>query len=229
MWDFSVPGNESVGLCSQFVEALPVSGAAVSVFGSSVPETAVCASDGLAARLDELQFDLGEGPRWEAARSRTPVLVPDARNGDFPLWPVFAMQLLETDAHALFVFPLTIGALDIGVVELYRSTPGALTSNHRAVAAVLATKTAWNLVDQLLRMNQATQASSPEPHFPEDTSHLSRREIHQATGMVLVQADTTATDALLLLRAHAFAENRTVRDVASDVVARRLDFTSHTA
>lgn len=228
MFDFAVPGNERVGLCSQFVEALPVSGAAVSVFGSSVPETAVCASDDLAARLDELQFDLGEGPRWEAARSRTPVLVPDARTGDFPLWPVFAMQLLETDAHALFVFPLTIGALDIGVVELYRSTPGALTANHRAVASVLATKTAWNLVDQLLRINREAQESSPQPHFPEDPSHLSRREIHQATGMVLVQANTTATDALLLLRAHAFAENRSVRDIASDVVARRLDFTSHT-
>jgi len=228
MWDFSVPGNDNMELCSQFVDALPVTGAAVSVFGASVPETAVCASDDLAARLDELQFDLGEGPRWEAARSRTPVHVPDARHGQYPLWPVFAMELSELDAQALFVFPLTIGALDVGVVELYRSTPGALTEGHRAIASVLANRTAWNLVDQLLRMNQAALADALELPSPQDASQLSRREIHQATGMVLVQAETTATDALLLIRAHAFAHNRTVRDVARDVVARRLDFSSHT-
>jgi hypothetical protein len=227
-WDFSVVGRDGVGLCSEFVEALPVTGAAVSVFGASVPETAICASDRLAARLDELQFDLGEGPRWEAARSRMPVLVPYARHGAYPLWPVFATEMLETDAQALFVFPLTIGALDVGVVELYRSTPGALTTNEQAIAAVLANKTAWNLMDQLLRMNQAAQTGSLEDTSPPDSSPLSRREIHQATGMVLVQTGTTATEALLLLRAHAFANGRTVRDVASDVVARRLDFTSHT-
>ena len=227
-WDFSVVGNDDVGLCSQFVDALPVTGAAVSVFGSAVPETAVCASDDLAARLDELQFDLGEGPRWEAARSRTPVLVADGRQGEYPLWPVFATELLQTGALALFVFPLTIGALDVGVVELYRSTPGALTTNDKAVATVLADKTAWNLVNQLLRMNEAVQAGSLEDVSPPDASPLSRREIHQATGMVLVQAGVTATDALLLMRAHAFANSRTVRDVASDVVGRRLDFTANT-
>jgi hypothetical protein len=44
--------------------------------------------------------------------------------------------------------------------------------------------------------------------------------------MVLAQTGTSATDALLLLRAHAFAQGRTVREVARDVVARTLDFTS---
>lgn len=226
-WDFSVAGRDGVGLCTQFVEALPVTGAAVAVFGASVPETAVCASDDLAARLDELQFDLGEGPRWEAARSRTPVLVPDVRHGAHP-WPFFATELLQTAARAIFVFPLTIGALDVGVVELYSSTPGALTTTDQATATVLANRTSWNLIDQLLTMNQAARNGALEDHLPPDASPLSRREIHQATGMVLVQAGVTATEALLLLRAHAFAHARTVRDVASDVVSRRLDFALHT-
>lgn len=231
-WDFSVAGHDGVGLCTQFVEALPVTGAAIAVFGGSVPETAICASDSLAARLDELQFDLGEGPRWEAARSRKPVLVPDVHHGVHPLWPVFATELLQTGARALFVFPLTIGALDVGVVELYSSAPGALTANDQAIAGVLANRTAWNLIDQLLTMDQASGTGSLEDASlqeasPRDVSPLSRREIHQATGMILVQAGVSATEALLLLRSHAFAHNRTVRDVASDVVARRLDFTSH--
>jgi len=226
-WDFSAVGRDGKGLCSEFVDALPVTGAAVSVFGASVPETAICASDSLAARLDELQFDLGEGPRWVAAKSGAPVLVPDTRQGAFELWPVFATELRATTAQALFVFPLTIGALAVGVVELYRSTPGELTANDHSIATVLANKTAWNLIDQLLRMNAAAQAGALDEHSPPDTSPLSRREIHQATGMILVQANTTATNALLLLRAHAFSKGQTLRDVASDVVSRRLDFTSH--
>jgi hypothetical protein len=37
----------------------------------------------------------------------------------------------------------------------------------------------------------------------------SRREIHQATGMVLAQLNIAVDDAALLLRAHAFASGRT--------------------
>jgi AmiR/NasT family two-component response regulator len=43
--------------------------------------------------------------------------------------------------------------------------------------------------------------------------------------MILAQAGTSARDALLLMRAHAFARGRTVREVARDVVNRTLDFT----
>jgi AmiR/NasT family two-component response regulator len=43
--------------------------------------------------------------------------------------------------------------------------------------------------------------------------------------MVLAQAGTSARDALLLMRAYAFAQGRTVREVARDVVSRSLDFT----
>ena len=42
--------------------------------------------------------------------------------------------------------------------------------------------------------------------------------------MILAQIDGTATDALLRLQAYAFANGRTVRDVAADVVRRHLDF-----
>jgi hypothetical protein len=37
--------------------------------------------------------------------------------------------------------------------------------------------------------------------------------------------DVPASDALLVLRGHAFASNRSVRDLSIDVVERRLDFT----
>ncbi|MFE4226535.1 GAF and ANTAR domain-containing protein [Arthrobacter sp. NPDC056886] len=208
------------GLCKEFVESLEISGAAISVFSGLSPASMVCASDAVAARIDELQFDLGEGPRWEALQTRRPVLLPDVRRGPHAAWPVFAESLLELDVSALFVFPLVLGALDIGVAELYRSESGPLSQTEQSTAVQLADEATWLLLRQLL-----TLAPGDGTDAPADDSPLSRREIHQATGMVLAQAGTSARDALLLMRAYAFAQGRTVREVARDVVSRGLDFT----
>lgn len=51
-----------------------------------------------------------------------------------------------------------------------------------------------------------------------------RREVHQATGMIIVQLGTDPTSAFMRLRAHAFASERSVESVAHDVVSRILDF-----
>jgi len=57
-----------------------------------------------------------------------------------------------------------------------------------------------------------------------DRSWGNRAEIHQATGMVVAQLGISAADALARVRAHAFAEQRRLGEVARDVVARRLRF-----
>ncbi len=200
------------GLCKGFVESLAISGAAISVFSGLSPATMVCASDAVAARIDELQFDLGEGPRWEALQTRRPVLLPDVRRGPHAAWPVFAGFLLELEVSALFVFPLVLGALDIGVAELYRSESGPLSQTEQSTALQLADEATWLLLRQLLDLNPGDGTDAPA-----DNSPLTRRQIHQATGMVLAQAGTSARDALLLMRAYAFAQGRTVREVARDV------------
>jgi len=205
-------------LCTPFLAQLRVTGVAVSMFGGAASETLVCASDPLAARIDELQFDLGEGPRWEALRTRLPVLVPDVHDTSPFSWPVFSKAVLETDAAALFVFPLTVGALDLGVVELHRTKPGNLSHADHAAAGALAGQTAWQLLRRVLSVN------SPDTDPAVEAALMSRREIHQATGMVLAQAGVSAADALLLLRAHAFANALTLRETADEVLLRRLSF-----
>lgn len=216
----SMAAGLDAGLCKGFVESLAISGAAISVFSGLSPATMVCASDAVAARIDELQFDLGEGPRWEALQTRRPVFLPDVRRGPYAAWPVFAESLLELEVSALFVFPLVLGALDIGVAELYRSESGPLSRTEQSTALQLADEATWLLLRQLLTLTPGDGTDTPA-----DDSPLSRREIHQATGMVLAQAGTSARDALLLMRAYAFAQGRTVREVARDVVSRSLDFT----
>ncbi|MFC5931057.1 GAF and ANTAR domain-containing protein [Cryobacterium melibiosiphilum] len=196
-----------------------MTGAAVSVFGGMVPETSICASDPLAARLDEIQFDLGEGPRWESVRSRLPVHEAYVQQSAHENWPMFGAALKRTGVESLFVYPLSVAALDVGVVELYSLTPGPLSAQDHAIARALASETAWTLLDHLLSMQEAARTTEPRDNAP-----LSRREIHQATGMVLVQLESNATEALLVMRAHAFSHDRSLRDVASDIVERRLVF-----
>ena len=51
-----------------------------------------------------------------------------------------------------------------------------------------------------------------------------RREVHQATGMIISQLDISATAAFARLQGQAFVTERPIDDVAHDVVLGRLDF-----
>ncbi|WP_299168502.1 GAF and ANTAR domain-containing protein [uncultured Arthrobacter sp.] len=217
MFDATQPSADEAlkGLCAAYLEALPISGAAVSVFGGSLAETLVCASDETSVRLDEIQYDLGDGPRWEVIRTQTPVLVPDLQETGDHSWPAFSKAATDIDAASLFVFPLLAGGLSVGIVEMYCSSPRELTDAQISLTTYLASRTAWTLLRRL--MNEGEGGSIEVP--------LARREIHQATGMVLVQTGSTAAEALLLLRGHAFTSGRTLRETAADVVGRQLDFT----
>lgn len=217
----TVPELEELAskVCASFLDELPVTGAALSALGGSLQETTLWATDSLAGRLDELQFDLGEGPRWVAIRSRSPVLIPGVRHASHEQWPVFGKALLETNAQALFVFPLVVGAVDVGVVELYCAHEGPLNLADLATARSLSGRAAWSLLGNMLALDSAAGSGEAD-------SVLSRREIHQATGMVLAQTGGSAADALLMLRAHAFSHGSTLRETCDAVLARTLDFGS---
>jgi AmiR/NasT family two-component response regulator len=52
----------------------------------------------------------------------------------------------------------------------------------------------------------------------------SRAEVYQATGMISVQLGVSLEEALVRLRAHAFAASTPLDDVAGNVVSRLLRF-----
>jgi hypothetical protein len=209
--------DRGAGLYRPFLAALPISGAAVSTLVPPFGSETVGASDAVAARIDELQFDLGEGPCWDALSTRRPVLSADLV-AESARWPLFRDALHESPACALFAFPLALGSLDIGAVDLYRRTPGTLTDAQVARATDLAGICARQLLRGWLN-------DLPESDADADAAAggYSRREVHQATGMVLAQLGVAAADASLIIRGYAFARGRTVREVSADIVARRID------
>ena len=202
-------------LARPFLHFLPVSGASVSTFGSFLQAETVSATDARAGRVDELQFDLGEGPCWDALAQRRPVLAPDLTVGG-EAWPAFLAAVRAEPIGAIFAFPLLFGPLEIGAIDLYSTTPVALSNEQQRQTLILSA-----IVSRILLL----RAISDDGGADEDTT-FSRRQIHQATGMVLAQLGTTAEDAHLILQARAFAENRPMRQIAQDVIDRRIRFTA---
>jgi hypothetical protein len=207
-------------LCGPFVAALGLSGAAVSTLGDPLGSETVCASDDRAARLDEIQLDLGEGPCWEALTTRRPVLERDVQGSVDTSWPLARHAMRETGLGAVFAFPLVVAGLSLGAVDLYSRTARDISDQEVADATALSRIVARQVLRRALLAAEGAQEDTGAW-----TGRYSRREVHQATGMVVAQMGIAAPDALLVLRGHAFATGRPLRDVAEDVVGRTLDFT----
>jgi len=203
-------------LARPFLRFLPVTGVSISTFGSLLTPETISATDARAGRVDELQFDLGEGPCWDALINRRPVLEPDLAAGSSGSWPAFSSAIRDEDIGAIFAFPLLFGPLDIGAVDLYSVNPMSLTLKQQQQILALSA-----IVSRIILRRAISEEDAPE-----DTSTFSRRLIHQATGMVLAQLGTTAEDAHLIIQARAFAENRPMREIAHDVIERRIRFTA---
>ena len=60
-----------------------------------------------------------------------------------------------------------------------------------------------------------------------ELNRITRAEVSQATGMLIAQLEITPTEALVRLRAHAYATNRSATDVARDILDRRLRLDPH--
>jgi hypothetical protein len=132
---------------------------------------------------------------------------------------MFAAAVMERSAvRAVFALPLQWGAVNLGVLDLYRLQPGALDDGQLRDAIAAADAAA------LMMLGLRTDPDRGGVDWLDDAvAH--RAEIHQAAGMVSVQLDVTTAEALARMRAHAFVHDRLLVDVARDVVARRLMFT----
>ncbi|MFC0111950.1 GAF domain-containing protein [Kibdelosporangium aridum] len=206
-------------LCAECLSTLPVSGVGVALMTADGPTGVVLAvTDRRARQVEDLQFALGEGPCVEASASGRPVLEPDLVAAGPARWPQFGAAVLDAGVHAIFAFPLWAGAVHVGVLDLYRDTPGHLTILELAEAAAFA-EAATIVVLHLQERDEHQDVNSGLARPIE-----SQAEVHQATGMISIQLDVNLAEALLRLRAHAYATGRTVAAVAADVVSRRVRF-----
>jgi ANTAR domain len=209
-------------VCAAAAAAIEVTGAWLSAAAGAPAGHLLQVTDEVGERLAELQLTLGEGPSVEVAAFGGPALASDlAERESGRRWPAFAPAACQAGAAAVFAFPLAIGAIQAGVLSLYRDKPGRLSDVQLGDALLFADTATLLLLD--------AHADGFDGHDGHDgrggqqpglARH--RAEIDQATGMLTEQLSVGITEAFTRLRAYAYANDLRLADVARDIVARRL-------
>lgn len=207
-------------ICELCVDALAVTGAGIAMVTAAGHRGVICATNDVSATIEDLQLTLGEGPCVDAAVTGGPVLLADlgqAPDVAVDRWPAFMEGAATAGVEALFAFPLRVGAISVGVLDLYRDQPGELSKEEMTGALVAADAAAM----ALLHLDVDGAEAFTDDHESRAAYQL---QVHQATGMVTAQAGVTIEQAFLMLRARAFAESRPLAELAAEVVARRVRF-----
>jgi hypothetical protein len=172
-------------------------------------------SDAIAQALAQLQFATNEGPGQRAFVTQRPVLVSDLESA-LARWPGFASLALEHGVRSAFSFPLQEGAVSFGVLELYADQCGPLDADNLAMAAAFARAATEAILDG----GSITADGRLDSGLSD--SLRDRAPIHQAQGMVMVDLGVTLAEALMRMRARAFARNITLLELAREVIAGTL-------
>jgi len=212
------PALDAARLCDVSVEVTGLSGAGILLMSGDLPQGSVCASNSVSALVERLQFELGEGPCVDAYQQDRPVLEPDLAAPVTPRWLAFTPPAVEAGVRAIFGFPLEVGAVRLGALNLYSDRTGSLTDDQHADALVLAGVAAQTVM--MMQANAPPGRLAAELEAAGDFQYV----VHQASGMVAAQLEVSVGMALMRLRGHAFGNDRPLTEVADDVVARRLRF-----
>lgn len=215
-------------VCGVSMSEVGVSGAGITVMSSVDAGRAghrdqVWASGPLTRRLEDLQLTTGEGPCLDAYESGAPVLAGRLA-AEASRWPGFGPEAVAAGAAAVFSLPLQVGVVRLGTLDLHRGTEGALGTDQLADALVLARLATETLLELVGDRAPPAAAGPGDDGADRSTGWLpdAHAEVHQASGMVSVQESISVGEALLRIRAFAFARGVPIGEVARHIVAREL-------
>ena len=209
---------EPVRLCEVCADVALMTGAGIMLMTGDVQKGSVCSSNAVSNLIEELQFTLGEGPCVDAHHDNRPVLEPDLAQAGPTRWLAFTPPAVTAGARAVFGFPLQVGGIRLGALNLYRDQPGPMTDDQYADALMLA-----DVGAQVVLAMQAHALPGALGRELEEGANF-RFVVHQASGMVAVQLGVSVGEALVRLRAYAFGNDRLLAEVAEAVVTRKLRF-----
>jgi GAF domain-containing protein len=188
------------------------------LMSGDTPRGSVCSTDDVSALIERLQYELGEGPCIDAFRQDRPVSEPDLAAPRTARWTAFTPPAVAAGARAVFGFPLQVGGVRLGAINLYCDEPRSLSDDQHRDALLMAGIAAQAVL--------AMQAGAPAGQLAAELEAAADYGyvVHQASGMVAAQLEVSVSEALVRLRAHAFGNSRSLVDVAREVVARTLRF-----
>jgi GAF domain-containing protein len=170
-------------LCQVCAEVTAMGGAGIMLMADDAPRRSLCTTNEMSDLIEQLQYALDEGPCVDAYRQERPVIEPDLVGLGTRRWLAFAPAAIEAGVRAVFGFPLKVGAVRLGALNLCRDRPGPLNDDQHANALViadLAAEAALVLQASAARVNLAAdRGASRDSHYV----------VHQAGGVVAAQLD----------------------------------------
>lgn len=216
-------------------EVLAVDGVTISVVGRGAWRLPIGASDDAAAAAERWRFTIGPGP--DPADPDSPDGSAGPADPDAPLvvdedrlrrtWPLLHEQLRRhTPFRSAVVVPVHLrlprGPARAGVLDLllHRARPDAPSpagpldpARVRRVAALVSA--------ELTRDPGGGPAGAGEPDWMDAPAARRRQRAWMAISMARQVLGVGEADALALLRASAYGQDRTLEDLADDVVEGR--------
>jgi hypothetical protein len=208
-------------LCGASVVLFGVDAVAISLVFDGANVGTLGASGAMARRYDELQFTLGEGPCLDAVTHRAPVMVVDLSDPGEIRWPAYGPAMLAHQIRSVYAMPVVLAGEYVGALDLFHSNPMVLGTDQ-LVGATLAAELAQLPLLDLVGEDLQAAVNDPDSDAWTELNTLARAEVGQATGMLMAQLNINAPEALVRLRAHAYASGRGATDVARDILDRRL-------
>ena len=168
------------------------------------------------AELVEIfQLAAGEGPCLDCFRSGTPVTVGNIE-ADGGSWPTFSAEALKFGFRSIHATPLRLRGQVIGTMNLFSDHVGALVSEDIAVAQALADVATIGILQE--RHIRSANVVTEQLQRALDSRIL----IEQAKGILATTMNTTMNNAFAIMRTYARDRNLPLRQVADDVIARRI-------
>jgi len=200
-------------LCRCAAEELRLAGAAVTLVPTAGAHAVSAASDPATRQHEDEQFGVGEGPTQDVYSSRSPVLVSDLEVTGTGRWPGYAPAASAAGVRAVFALPLQVGAVTFGVLTLYGPDPRTFDRTEMRTALMFA-----ELATELIMDNSTTEPGLDPDHHAAMAIH---GHIYQAQGMTMVDLGVPLPEALARMRAHAYATDQDLADLATDIISGR--------
>jgi hypothetical protein len=183
------------------------------LMSGDVPRGSLCSTNDVSQLIEDLQYTLGEGPCLDAYQQNRVGAEPDLADPATRRWFAFTPPALQAGVRAVFGFPLRVGTVRLGALNLYREWSGPLSDDQNADALVMA--------DVAARCAGRPGRSLPG-RWPASWRSAPTSLRCNAAGMVSVQSGISVAEAPHPLRAFAFSHDRQLADVAQDVIDRKL-------
>jgi hypothetical protein len=197
---------------------LPIDGAGISVADAAGQRIPLGASSADAACAERLQFTAGDGPCTTAQASREPVF---AVLGElYRRWPVFADLLaIRTPYRAVVALPLSEAIAGLGAIDLYFTREDDVPALDVFEAMAVGELVTSALSEAAVWSDWPAERGPDWLHGPAATQ---RAAVWEAMGKVSLALEVDAPAALALMRSAARASDRTVDEVAADLLTARL-------